>query len=63
MGSFCGYHANESERCRPFLQNKINLIVSIDREYLGNGMYFWDNKSNAKYWYFEKKERAKAKIL
>ena len=47
-----------------FTENNINevenflktneLIISKDTNWLGKGMYFWDNLSNAKYWKNEK---------
>ncbi|WP_346920618.1 hypothetical protein [Clostridium sp. UBA7339] len=41
---------NDKERCLEFTQKKEYLIVSEDTYWLGFGMYFWDNRSNAKYW-------------
>ncbi|MCK5157054.1 MAG: hypothetical protein KAQ69_11535 [Spirochaetales bacterium] len=43
-----GYHANYKGRCECFLDGGIDLIE--DEHWLGNGMYFWDNKSNMQYW-------------
>ena len=43
-----GYHSNYRYKVKGFL-NKNELILSDDNEYLGKGMYFWDNLSNAKY--------------
>jgi len=47
-----GYHANEYQKCERFLSGKFE--VSNDTDWLGTGMYFWDNLSNAKYWKREK---------
>ncbi len=48
-----GFHANDSERCKKFLSDNY-FIVSDDTHWLGRGMYFWDNESNAVYWAKEK---------
>lgn len=46
------YHCNDKTRCQKFLDNKKFMIESKeDGIWLGNGMYFWDNLSNAKFWY------------
>lgn len=53
-----GYHVNDEVRCRQFLNNQINAIISEGNEdWLGTGMYFWDNKGNAEYWLSEKKRK------
>lgn len=43
-----GYHANEYQKCDRFLSGEFE--VSSDTDWLGTGMYFWDNLSNARYW-------------
>jgi len=48
-----GYHTNDKTRCENFIKNSIG-IFSEDTHWLGYGMYFWDNKSNATYWKDEK---------
>lgn len=53
-----GYHVNDSERCKDFLENK-KMIFSADTHWLGYGMYFWDNPSNANYWVVQKKRKIK----
>ena len=64
MNNICGYHSNYENKCNAFIKNKRNLIISNDKEYLGKGMYFWDNKSNAKYWYDKKmKDKTCAKCI
>jgi hypothetical protein len=48
-----GYHTNNSERCFSFMEEKgddAKIIIGFDETWLGEGMYFWDNLSNAKYW-------------
>ncbi len=57
MTSIEGYHVNTEEKCKQFLNKEIPWIVSADEEYLGAGMYFWDNKANAKYWYNERRRK------
>lgn len=37
------------------------LIITHDTHYLGNGMYFWDNESNAHYWARKKLREPKNK--
>ena len=49
------YHCNEQNKCLKFLNEKDYLISSNeDGIWLGSGMYFWDNVSNAKFWKQEK---------
>ena len=45
-----GYHVNDKERCLKFLSNEEFLIISEDTYWMGEGMYFWDNVGNSKYW-------------
>lgn len=52
-----GYHVNDKERCLQFINEEDCLIISHDKYWLGCGMYFWDNKNNAKYWLKEKKRK------
>lgn len=52
-----GYHANDKERVLKFISDDINIINSNDTLWLGDGMYFWDNKSNSEYWRKEKKKK------
>lgn len=50
------YHVNTHEKIDNLLQSE-NLIISkheADRKYAGYGMYFWDNRGNAKYWFNQK---------
>lgn len=52
------YHCNDKTRCQKFLDNKKFMIESKeDGIWLGNGMYFWDNLSNAKFWYKKKQQK------
>ncbi|AGK96705.1 hypothetical protein [Clostridium pasteurianum] len=51
-----GYHVNDNERCLKFISEEKYLITSKDKFWLGFGMYFWDNNSNAEYW---KKQKIK----
>ena len=49
------YHCNDAERCSQYLSNEDYIILcQEDGDWLGDGMYFWDNKSNAEYWYQKK---------
>ena len=43
------FHSNESDKCKAFINNDVSLITSKngkDDIWLGDGMYFWDNKGN-----------------
>lgn len=52
------YHCNDKTRCQKFLDNKKFMIESKeDGIWLGNGMYFWDNLSNAKFWHRKKQQK------
>lgn len=52
------YHCNDKTRCQKFLDNKKFMIESKeDGIWLGNGMYFGDNLSNAKFWYRKKQQK------
>ena len=51
-----GYHVNSISKTDIFI-NSDSLIESYDTDWLGNGMYFWDNMSNARYWANEKKRK------
>lgn len=57
MASIEGYHVNKEQKCKDFLNKETALIISVDQEYLGRGMYFWDNKANAKYWFKQQRRK------
>lgn len=47
------YHSNKMEECERFISKEEYLIISEnsrDDIWLGSGMYFWDNKGNARWW-------------
>lgn len=48
-----GFHTNTKDKIKNFIEKSIP-ITSEDTTWLGTGMYFWDNLSNAKYWKNEK---------
>lgn len=51
------FHCNDKKKINSFMKNK-ELIISnhvMDEKWAGKGMYLWDNKGNAKYWYDQKK--------
>ena len=48
-----GFHTNTKDKIKNFIEKGIP-ITSEDTTWLGTGMYFWDNLSNAKYWKNEK---------
>jgi len=46
------YHCNDATRCNRFLaDNSYYIKCEEDGKWLGSGMYFWDNISNALYWH------------
>ena len=49
-----GFHANDKIRCEKFLSDYNYLIISNDTDFLGNGMYFWEQQSRAEWWLKEK---------
>ncbi|PKM84567.1 MAG: hypothetical protein CVU86_06365 [Firmicutes bacterium HGW-Firmicutes-11] len=51
-----GYHIHNYEKCVCFMESN-ELTVSKDKEYLGCGMYFWDNHSNAMFWLGERRQQ------
>lgn len=51
------YHVNDYERCKKYVEDSEYLILSNDTKWLGHGMYFWDNDSNADYWIGQKKRK------
>lgn len=55
-----GYHSNDYKKINNFMTNK-NLIIHEDTTWLGTGMYFWDNISNAYYWKNEKIRKNESK--
>lgn len=52
-----GYHVNDEERCLKFIKEDQYIINSPDEAWLGYGMYFWDNESNANYWITQKRRK------
>lgn len=59
------YHVNNIEKIEYFFtENK--LIISdhkLDDKYAGKGMYFWDNRGNAEFWYNQKLKHFKKRDL
>ncbi|MDN6070593.1 MAG: hypothetical protein L0I48_05290 [Lactococcus plantarum] len=59
------YHVNNIEKIEYFFtENK--LVVSnhrSDGKYAGKGMYFWDNRGNADYWFNQKLKHCKKSDL
>ncbi len=51
-----GYHSNTEQKCKDFIEKNI-LIKSDDQLFLGKGMYFWDNSTNAMEWKETKKRQ------
>lgn len=54
------FHSNKKAECKKFVENENYLIISEnskDNIWLGKGMYFWDNKGNARWWHNKQKER------
>ena len=54
------YHCNDNVRCQKFLDDQTFMIESKEEGiWLGNGMYFWDNRANAEFWYRKKQKNQK----
>ena len=51
------YHCNDKKRVDKFVYNDEPIMSVEDGHWLGSGMYFWDNKSNALYWKKEKERK------
>jgi hypothetical protein len=65
MPSDIGYHANEASICRNFLapaSTFMHFPIDPGKRRLGQGMYFWDNESNARTWADGKKAYGVAKV-
>ncbi|MDU1373988.1 MAG: hypothetical protein E6937_07090 [Staphylococcus epidermidis] len=46
-----GYHCNDEVKIDKFKNREVSLLISYEDDiWLGNGMYFWENKSNLDYW-------------
>lgn len=58
------YHCNTRENiCNAVLTKDYSALKSNnDRFWVGNGIYFWDNLSNAKYWKREKERKNNSDI-
>lgn len=57
LPNIIGYHTNDKERCEIFLEKEEYIIEAEDEDWLGTGMYFWDNLSNAKFWVKNKQKK------
>lgn len=47
------YHSDEESRCEEFVDEEDTLLCSKNSKddiWLGDGMYFWDNIGNVKWW-------------
>lgn len=51
MYSLPVYHVNTSDNIQNYINNTVFLDSKEAGDWLGAGMYFWDNLSNSKYWY------------
>lgn len=54
------FHSNESDKCKAFINNDVSLITSKngkDDIWLGDGIYFWDNKGNVDWWNNKQRNR------
>ena len=45
-----GFHANTKDKCDRFMKDATYLIVFDDTDYLGRGMYFWEDEKQAIWW-------------
>lgn len=56
------YHCNSSKKIIALVKHS-ELVISSHKNddfWAGAGMYFWDNISNARYWYDQKKKHGEA---
>jgi len=53
-----GYHCNYKSRLECFI-TKNEICISLDTHYLGDGMYFWNNQYDLRFWEAKKKAQAK----
>lgn len=51
-----GYHTNSLSKCMDFITTSHLVWCEEDGNWLGSGMYFWDNLSNAKFWQVKKEK-------
>lgn len=57
-----GYHCNEESKVNQFELGDFKSLKSTeDGKWLGSGVYFWDNYSNALYWKNQKERKQKEK--
>ncbi|GAO99815.1 alpha-mannosyltransferase [Fructobacillus ficulneus] len=45
------YHIDTNDRIDKYIKDEIFLKSLEDGDWLGSGMYFWDNRANMNYWY------------
>ncbi len=45
-----GFHVNSKEKCDTFLLEDTIIEPQEDENWLGIGMYFWDNEGDTNYW-------------
>ena len=57
-----GFHVNSEEKCNSFLNSDSIIKTEKDENWLGLGMYFWDNEGDANYW-VKKKHKDGFKIV
>ncbi len=58
------YHSNYKDKCLAFINGDDKIIVSNgDKEYLGTGIYFWDNFRQAIFWKDNKKNNDDESII
>ncbi|MBE4726277.1 hypothetical protein [Leuconostoc citreum] len=50
MHSIPVYHVDSENKITEYIQNNKFLDSQEDGDWLGSGMYFWDNVANSKYW-------------
>ncbi len=50
LPNIIGYHTNKKDKCQDFINGKLLLSKGTNDTWLGKGMYFWDNFSNAIFW-------------
>lgn len=55
------YHCNDSDKIDSYLDKEdLSILESVgpqNHDFLGNGVYFWDNEGNAEFWDRDRKRK------
>ncbi len=57
------YHCNDSDKIDSYLDKEdLSILESVgpqNYDFLGNGVYFWDNKGNVEFWVKDRKRKSR----